>query len=98
MRISAVNAYDKTEALGGRGTIADASHSTRSGRLPRGDSSRVHTITGAATSPTAFIGRARHAPVDNPVTVCSLGDFEGQLGIPGGEARRMPGGRRKQGG
>ena len=38
--------------------------------------SGVRTITGVATSITAFIGRARRGPVDQPVTVTNFGDFE----------------------
>jgi Bacteriophage tail sheath protein len=44
--------------------------------LPSG----VRTITGVATSITAFIGRALRGPVDEPVTVFSFGDFERQFG------------------
>jgi phage tail sheath protein FI len=39
-------------------------------------SSGVHTITGVATSITAFIGRALRGPSDEPVTINSYGDFE----------------------
>jgi phage tail sheath protein FI len=38
--------------------------------------SGVRTITGVATSITAFIGRALYGPDDIPVTVNSYGDFE----------------------
>ncbi len=40
--------------------------------------SGVRTITGVATSITAFVGRARRGPtdVDGPVTINSFGDFE----------------------
>ena len=38
--------------------------------------SGVRTITGVATSITAFIGRARRGPVDQAVTINSFGDFE----------------------
>jgi hypothetical protein len=38
--------------------------------------SGVRTITGVATSITAFVGRTRRGPVDQPVTVTSFGDFE----------------------
>jgi len=38
--------------------------------------SGVRTITGVATSITAFIGRARRGPVDEAVTINSFGDFE----------------------
>jgi hypothetical protein len=38
--------------------------------------SGVHTITGVATSITAFIGRALRGPTDEPVTINSYGDFE----------------------
>jgi Bacteriophage tail sheath protein len=46
--------------------------------------SGVRTITGVATSITAFLGRALRGPVDEPVTITSFGDFErtfGGLGI-----------------
>ena len=39
-------------------------------------SSGVRTITGVATSITAFIGRALRGPVNEPVTINSFGDFE----------------------
>ena len=38
--------------------------------------SGVRTITGVATSITAFIGRALRGPVDEPVTITSYADFE----------------------
>ncbi len=38
--------------------------------------SGVRTITGVATSITAFIGRALRGPVDEPVTINSYADFE----------------------
>jgi phage tail sheath protein FI len=38
--------------------------------------SGVRTITGVATSITAFIGRTRRGPVDQPVTVTNFGDVE----------------------
>jgi phage tail sheath protein FI len=40
--------------------------------LPSG----VRTITGVATSITAFIGKAQRGPTDQPVTITSFGDFE----------------------
>src|ERR671916_1834412 len=42
--------------------------------------SGVRTITGVATSITAFIGRARRGPVDAAVTINSFGDFERTFG------------------
>lgn len=42
--------------------------------------SGVHTITGVATSITAFIGRAARGPSDTPVTVNSYSDFERMFG------------------
>jgi uncharacterized protein len=42
--------------------------------------SGVHTITGVATSITAFVGRAPRGPTDTPVTVNSYGDFERTFG------------------
>ena len=44
--------------------------------LPSG----VRTITGVATSITAFIGRAVMGPTDQPVTIFSYGDFERTFG------------------
>lgn len=38
--------------------------------------SGVHTITGVATSITAFIGRAQRGPENRPTTINSFGDFE----------------------
>src|SRR6266487_4145556 len=38
--------------------------------------SGVRTITGVATSITAFIGRAARGPTDKAVTINSFGDFE----------------------
>lgn len=40
--------------------------------LPSG----VRTITGVATSITAFIGRALQGPTDEPITINNYGDFE----------------------
>jgi Bacteriophage tail sheath protein len=42
--------------------------------------SGVRTITGVATSITAFIGRARRGPTNEPVMVNSFGDFERAFG------------------
>ena len=42
--------------------------------------SGVRTITGVATSITAFIGRALRGPTNDPVLVTSFGDFERQFG------------------
>lgn len=39
-------------------------------------SSGIHTITGVATSITAFIGRASRGPVNKATTINNLGDFE----------------------
>src|SRR5258706_2453101 len=44
--------------------------------LPSG----VRTITGVATSTTAFIGRARKGPVNEATTVNSFGEFESLFG------------------
>ena len=38
------------------------------------------TITGVATSITAFIGTARRGPVDEPVPIAGFGDFERAFG------------------
>src|SRR5712691_2751774 len=38
--------------------------------------SGVRTITGVATSITAFIGRALRGPTDDAITINSYGDFE----------------------
>ena len=43
-------------------------------------SSGVRTITGVATSTTAFIGRSLKGPVNEPTTIFSFGDFERQFG------------------
>ena len=42
--------------------------------------SGVRTITGVATSITAFIGRARRGPVNEPLTMNSYADFERRFG------------------
>ena len=42
--------------------------------------SGVRTITGVATSITAFIGRALWGPVNDPVTINNFGDFERLFG------------------
>jgi uncharacterized protein len=42
--------------------------------------SGVRTITGVATSITAFIGRALRGPVNEPITINSYGDFERTFG------------------
>ncbi|HEY0384749.1 MAG TPA: hypothetical protein VGC64_02000, partial [Pyrinomonadaceae bacterium] len=42
--------------------------------------SGVRTITGVATSITAFIGRALRGPVNEPVTINSFGDYIRQFG------------------
>ena len=42
--------------------------------------SGVRTITGVATSITAFVGRAARGPVDDPVTLTSFADFERRFG------------------
>ena len=42
--------------------------------------SGVRTITGVATSITAFIGRADRGPVDEPTTITSFGDYERTFG------------------
>ncbi len=38
--------------------------------------SGVRTITGVATSITAFIGRAERGPKDEPTAIFNFGDFE----------------------
>ncbi len=42
--------------------------------------SGVRTITGVATSVTAFIGRAKKGPVDDPVRINSFGEFQRRFG------------------
>ena len=42
--------------------------------------SGVRTITGVATSITAFIGRALRGPVNKATTILNYGDFERQFG------------------
>lgn len=44
--------------------------------LPSG----VHTLTGVATSITAFVGRASRGPVNEAVTLNGYGDFERVFG------------------
>ncbi|MBE7169319.1 MAG: phage tail sheath family protein [Williamsia sp.] len=43
-------------------------------------SSGVRTITGVATSITAFVGRALQGPVNEPTTITSFSDFERSFG------------------
>ena len=43
-------------------------------------SSGVHTITGVATSITAFLGRAARGPTNEPTTSNSFGDFQRTFG------------------
>ena len=43
--------------------------------------SGVRTITGVATSITAFIGRALRGPLNTPVTITNFSDFERQFGV-----------------
>src|SRR5215510_4538541 len=42
--------------------------------------SGVRTITGVATSITAFIGRAERGPVNEPTTINNFGDYERTFG------------------
>ncbi|MEJ2862586.1 phage tail sheath C-terminal domain-containing protein [Actinomycetospora flava] len=42
--------------------------------------SGARAITGVATAVTAFLGRARRGPVDEPVAISSFGDFERRFG------------------
>jgi len=42
--------------------------------------SRDCTITGVATSTTAFLGRAQRGPMNDPVTISSVADFERLFG------------------
>jgi phage tail sheath protein FI len=42
--------------------------------------SGVRTITGVATSITAFLGRALRGPTDDPVIINSYSDFDRQFG------------------
>src|SRR5581483_7415850 len=42
--------------------------------------SGVHTISGVATSITAFVGRTARGPVNVPVTITSFRDFERTFG------------------
>src|SRR5687768_13340403 len=42
--------------------------------------SGLRTITGVATSITAFIGRAERGPVNEPTTITSFGDYERTFG------------------
>src|SRR6476469_6456693 len=42
--------------------------------------SGVHTITGVATSITAFIGRAASGPVNDPTVILSFADYQRTFG------------------
>src|SRR6266851_3695121 len=42
--------------------------------------SGVRTITGVATSITAFVGRAAAGPIDEPVMLTSFADYERRFG------------------
>jgi phage tail sheath protein FI len=42
--------------------------------------SGVRTITGVATSITAFVGRALTGPVDDPILINSWADYERRFG------------------
>ena len=42
--------------------------------------SGVHTITGVATSITAFVGGTQRGPVNDPISVFSFGDFQRTFG------------------
>jgi phage tail sheath protein FI len=42
--------------------------------------SGVRTITGVATSITAFVGRAAAGPTDDPITITSFADYERRFG------------------
>lgn len=42
--------------------------------------SGVHTITGVATSVTAFVGRAERGPVNEPTSINSFADYERRFG------------------
>src|SRR5215471_5827786 len=42
--------------------------------------SGVRTITGVATSVTAFVGRAAAGPTNDPITLTSFADFERRFG------------------
>jgi len=44
------------------------------------EKSGVRTITGVATSITAFVGRAKRGPVNDPITINSYADFERTFG------------------
>jgi phage tail sheath protein FI len=44
--------------------------------------SSVHTITGVATSITAFIGPATRGPLDQPTTIFSFADYQRQFASP----------------
>jgi phage tail sheath protein FI len=44
--------------------------------------SGVHTITGVATSITAFVGAATRGPTDQPVTIYSFADYQRQFASP----------------
>ena len=60
--------------------------------------SGVRTITGVATSITAFIGRAKKGPVNEPIRIQSFSDFErtfgSVIGLDGCACRCIENGRR----
>jgi phage tail sheath protein FI len=49
-------------------------------------SSGVHTITGVATSITAFVGRTPRGPVNDPLAINSFADFERTFGGLAGDS------------
>lgn len=55
-------------------------HSTYPGVYVQEESSGVRTISGVSTSVTAFLGRALKGPVDEPVTINSLSDYDRVFG------------------
>lgn len=42
--------------------------------------SGVRTISGVSTSVTAFVGRARKGPLDEPITIFNFGDYQRKFG------------------
>ena len=52
-------------------------------------SSGVHTITGVATSITAFIGRAQRGPTNDPQTIFGFGDYTHLWGSVGQQPHEL---------
>ncbi len=69
-----------SNSVSNRDWISHANSSQLSRSLHRGNLQRRRTITGVATSITAFVGRALKGPVGEPITINGFGDFERTFG------------------